>query len=379
MAGLRGASGLAPGARSGGVPDLGQGLRPASWLEVNRAATVAVVLLVLLLPVLVPGSGYLHYLVALMAIWGIGALGLNLLIGVAGQISLGHAGFMAIGSYTTALLASKVGVNFVVALLGAALVTGAVGFLMGLPALRLHGHYLALASISFGAAVPEIVLQWDTLTGGHAGVLVSRPALGPWELATERHMYYMAWGATFILMGIAANLLRSRVGRALMILRESDVLAQALGINLVTYKTLAFTVSAVYAGIAGGLYAYLVGFISPFDFTLTSSIGLLAMIVCGGLASVPGSVLGAAALTGLLQTFSRMPGWLSIIEGAIIVLFAMFLPGGLVSIPARLRGWWLGPRARSRDVPTAALPSAAASDPPVPGSEGVAGDAAAGR
>lgn len=121
---------------------------------------------------------------------------------------------MAIGSYTTALLASKVGVNFVVALLGAALVTGAVGFLMGLPALRLHGHYLALASISFGAAVPEIVLQWDTLTGGHAGVLVSRPALGPWELATERHMYYMAWGATFILMGIAANLLRSRVGRA---------------------------------------------------------------------------------------------------------------------------------------------------------------------
>nr|WP_243149976.1 branched-chain amino acid ABC transporter permease [Thermaerobacter sp. PB12/4term] len=240
-----------------------------------------------------------------MAIWGIAALGLNLLIGVAGQISLGHAGFMAIGSYATALLATRAGASFPVALLGAAAVTGAVGFLMGLPALRLHGHYLALASISFGAAVPEIILQWDTLTGGHAGVLVPGPALGPWELTGERQVYYLAWGAAFVLMAVASNLLRTRPGRALMVLRESDVLAQSLGINLVTYKTLAFTLSAVYAGIAGGLYAYLVGFISPFDFNLTSSIALVAMIVFGGLASVPGSMLGTAALVALLQVFSR--------------------------------------------------------------------------
>lgn len=126
---------------------------------------------------------------------------------------------------------------------------------MGLPALRLHGHYLALASISFGAAVPEIILQWDTLTGGHAGVLVPRPALGPRELAGDRQVYYLAWGAAFVLMAVAGNLLRTRPGRALMVLRESDVLAQSLGINLVTCKTLAFTLSAVYAGIAGGLYA----------------------------------------------------------------------------------------------------------------------------
>ena len=352
----------APSGQAAAGPGSAGRRRGTGWLGSLGAGAA-----VLLLPLLIPGSTYIHYLVALMAIWGIAALGLNLLIGVAGQISLGHAGFMAIGSYTAALLAAKAGASFPVALLGAAAVTGAVGFLMGLPALRLHGHYLALASISFGAAVPEIVLQWDTLTGGHAGVLVPRPTLGPWQLATEQHVYYLAWATAFLLMVLAANLLRSRIGRALMVLRESDVLAQSLGINLVTYKTLAFTVSAVYAGIAGGLYAYLVGFISPFDFTLTSSIGLVAMIVFGGLASVPGSFLGAAALTALLQTFSRMPGWLSIIEGAIIVLFAMFLPGGLVSIPARWRAAFSRRRARragGAESPVAAAAMAATAAPP---------------
>ena len=323
----------------------------------TRYGLALVVAVLLLLPVLTAGNTYLHYIASMTAVWGIAALGLNLLIGVAGQISLGHAGFMAIGAYTTALLATKAGANSVIALLGAAVVTGAIGFLMGLPALRLHGHYLALASISFGAAVPEIVLQWDGLTGGHAGVMVPRPALGPLVLTSEAQVYYLAWAVTLLMAWIARNLLQAKPGRALMVLRESDTLAQAMGINLVTYKTLAFTLSAVYAGVAGGLYAYLVGFISPFDFTLTSSIQLLAMIVAGGLGSVPGSILGAALLIALMQAFSRTQGWLSVVEGAIIVLFAMFLPGGLVSLPARLRVIWERQLARRE---TGVVPAASA-------------------
>lgn len=301
---------------------------------------VLLVALLVVFPQLSPENTYLHYVLAVAVIWAIAALGLNILIGVAGQISLGHAGFMAIGSYTAALLTTRWGTNFLVGLIGAAVITGLVGFFMGLPALRLRGHYLALASMSFGAAVPEIVLKWDELTGGHAGIMVPKPALGALTLVSEAHIYYLSLAVASLLIWLASNLLRSKPGRALLTLRESDVLAQAMGINLVTYKTLAFTVSAVYAGLAGALYAYLVGFISPFDFTLMASIQLLAMIVAGGLGSIWGSVLGATLLVIVLQLFSRSEGWLSVVEGSIIVLCAWFLPGGLVSLPGRIAAAW---------------------------------------
>lgn len=292
------------------------------------------------LPWLFPSSTYFHYILALTAVYGIAALGLNLLIGVAGQISLGHAAFMAIGAYTSALLTLKAGLPFPAGMAGAAVVSAAVGLLMGLPALRLHGPYLALATISFGAAVPEVLLKWERLTGGHAGLLPAKPAIGPLRVQSEASMYVLALAVAAVIVWLTANLLRSCWGRAWRALREAEIAAQSMGVNLALAKTSAFAISAAYAGVAGGLYAHLVGFISPFDFNLFISAQLLAMIVLGGLGSIAGAMTGAAALTALLQMMSRTKGWSLIAEGAAIVFVVWFMPLGLAGLGRHAQLWW---------------------------------------
>lgn len=298
--------------------------RPVASVRVWR---VGLGLAAAALPLVVPG--YFLYILTLGAIWAVAAVGLNLLTGYAGQISIGHAGFMGIGAYASALLTLKQGWSFWMAGPVAALAAGAVGWVLGVPALRLSGPYLAIATLGFGTAVSQILVKWEPITGGYMGLKPPRPAFGPWTLAGDVPLYYLTVTILVVTTAFAVNLVRSPVGRAFVALRDSEAAAQASGINLARYKTLAFAISALYAGAAGSLYAHVVGFISPFDFNLFVSIFLLSVIVIGGLASVPGSIVGALALTVGLQVLSSVRDLRQVVYGLALVLMVIFLPGGL--------------------------------------------------
>src|SRR5881628_3916127 len=225
-------------------------------------------------------------------------MGLNLLSGYTHQLSFGHSGFLAIGAYTTALLGLHGGgLPAPLALLGAGVVTAAVGVALGLPCLRLEGLYLTMATLAFGFVVIEAILNLDWLTRGNDGLRVPAARLGPWALATDTARYYLVVAVAALLIVAAANISRTRTGRALLAVRESEIAAQASGIHLAAYKTLAFVVSAFYTGVAGGLFALVIGFLSPDSFDVFLSVDFVAMIIVGGLGSILGSVVGAAVIT----------------------------------------------------------------------------------
>jgi len=273
------------------------------------------------------------YMINLIAVHCLVAIGLNLLVGYAGQISLGHAGFFAIGAYTQALLVIKLGLPFFVALPAAGLVAAAFGFLLGLPALRLTGPYLAIATLGFGMAVTQIIGTTEFF-GGRMGLNVPRPDFLTDALSSDQRMYLVIVPLTVLLTITAVNLTKSRIGRALVAVRDSDIAAEAIGVNLTLTKTLAFAISAFYTGVAGGLMAMLLGFINPDQFNLIMSITFLAMVVVGGLGSILGSILGAILMTVLPQALSRFDNIPMIAIGAIMVAIVIFEPLGL-------RGRWL--------------------------------------
>jgi branched-chain amino acid transport system permease protein len=300
---------------------------------------------------LIPGIplGYVLYLVSLGLIYAIVALGLNLLFGYAGQFSLGHAGFFAIGAYTSAVLTWRAGVPFVIALLAAGFLTAAIGFLLGLPALRLTGLYLAIATLGFGLAIPQLILWLRDWTGGSMGLhslpLASIP-LGPFPaivFRTDQEYYYLALGVLILMTILARNIVNSDTGRAFISIRDSEIAARAMGVNLVRYKTTAFALSAFYTGIAGSLYAHLLHGISPEDFTVYLSIDFVTMIVLGGLGSVSGALYGAFMLTLLQNSLTRLPivsefkNLYIVVLGVILILTISFFPRGIAGAVQNLR------------------------------------------
>lgn len=300
----------------------------------------------LVLPRAAPG--YLVFTASLIAVNGIIAVGLNLLVGYTGQISLGHAGFVAIGAYTAGLVTAKVpwpeplaawGVSWLAALLAAGVVAAAFGFLVGLPALRLTGPYLTIATLGFGIAVHQVLTNWDRLSGGRTGLFLPKLFLGPWRLG-ERQFYYMAVLLAGVFTWIAFNLVRSHVGRAFVAIRDSDIAAEVMGVNLTVYKTLAFAVSAFYAGVGGAMLAFILGYLEPQLFTLFESIYYFSMIVIGGLGTVPGSILGAVLLTILPQQLAALKEWLPIVYGGTIMLVMAVEPWGLYGRWLKIRLWF---------------------------------------
>src|SRR5437660_3176500 len=269
------------------------------WLRARGRASapyglgLAAVLFIPALLNFIPGvaSGYVLYLVSLALIYAVVAIGLGILIGHTGQISLGHAGFFAIGAYASALITLRAGLPFIVAVLVAGSLSAAFGFLLGLPALRLSGPYLAVATLGFGLAIPQLVVWQGSLTGGSSG-LHSLPlaslGLGTFTVVfrTDQDYYYLAAAVLIVLTIFARNVVTSHTGRAFIAIRDSETAARAMGVDLVRYKTTAFALSALYAGIAGGLYAHVLHGISPEDFTELLSVDFLTMIVLGGLGSV---------------------------------------------------------------------------------------------
>jgi branched-chain amino acid transport system permease protein len=320
-----------------------------------------------ILPFLIPN--YYIYMANYMAINVIVTLGLNILTGYTGQISLGHAGFFAIGAFTTVLSMTNLHLPFIPALLLAAFVAAFFGFILGLPALRLKGPYLAIATLGFGMAITQVIGRWQ-IFGGRMGLEAPGLTLGglfffdsPYVLESDRALYFLIVPIAFVLTVAARNLMKTRVGRAFIAIRDSDIAAETMGVNTVYYKTLAFAISAFYTGIAGGLYAFLIGFINPSCFTFILSIYFLTFVIVGGLGSIFGSIIGGTVMTWLilkldkvqelpylgniLSTFSErwmsvtgLPNISSIILGLIIILIVLFEPLGLYGFWIRTKIYW---------------------------------------
>jgi branched-chain amino acid transport system permease protein len=271
-------------------------------------------------------------------IYAVVGLGLMLLAGFTGLFSLGHAAFLGVGAYTQAVMVNA-GVPFPLALVCAGLFSAIVGIIVGLPALRVKGIYLGMATLAFGFIVEEGMARWESVTGGNAGLMVSYPKLGGWTLVTV--------GATLAIV----NLLRSSTGRAFVAIRDSEISAQSMGIHLARYKTLSFAVSAALAGIGGALYAHKIQFLSPEQFSIIQSIDLLLMVVIGGLGSIHGAFLGAIFLIVMPQLISMGKDFLpaaiggaaglqGTVYGMVLIGFVLFEPMGLYGRWLKVRTWF---------------------------------------
>ncbi len=264
----------------------------------------------------------------------IAVLGLNLLVGYSGQISLGHGAFFALGAYVSAILIVDAGVPYLLTLPIALAVCAVAGFLLGLPALRLHGLYLALVTLGVAIAAPQIIKRAEGLTGGTQGLSVDRPAAPAWiGLADDQYLYFLTLVVTAVMFLLAAGLVRGRVGRALIAIRENEIAAKTMGVDLARYKTGAFAVSAAYAGLGGALFTLPIGFLAPESFPLALSFGFLAAIVVGGLATIGGALFGALFIEFVPVYAADVNTALAgVIYGGVLILFMYLLPGGVMGI-----------------------------------------------
>lgn len=302
---------------------------------------IGVTIILLLLPLFL--GKYTVFLMSLLAIYALVSLGLNLLMGYTGQIAAGHAGFLALGAYFTAI----VGIHFVwlpcpVVLLLAGIFSGMVGFLLGIPILRLKGFYIAMATLAFGVVVSEVILQWSSLTGGDDGLGVPIASIAGFEFDSDYKLFYLIIPVTIVMTLLAKNLVNGYIGRAFIALRESDIAAQTIGIDLAKYKTIAFAISAFYTGVAGGLFAYLITFLSPDAFTIELSVDFIAMIVIGGMGSILGSIIGAVILTGMQQILAGLLDLQVFIFGLSLIVFMIFMPRGISGMLYDLKERFVG-------------------------------------
>jgi len=296
----------------------------------------AVLIIALSLPFFL--GKYTIFLLSLLAVYALVSLGLNLLMGYTGQIAAGHAGFLALGAYFTAIVGTKVEwLPCLVILLLAGIFTGIIGFLLGIPILRLRGFYIAMATMAFGVVVSEIILQWSSLTNGDDGLEVPLAGIAGFSFDSDYKLYYLIISVMIIMTLLAKNLVNSHIGRAFIALRESEIAAQTIGIDLAKYKTIAFALSAFYTGVAGGLFAYLITYISPDAFTLELSIDFIAMIVIGGMGSILGSIIGAVILTCIQQGLAGLLDLQILIFGLSLIVFMIFMPRGISGMIRTLR------------------------------------------
>jgi branched-chain amino acid transport system permease protein len=290
---------------------------------------------ILCLPLVLPNKFY--YDVAIKtALNAIVCVGLNLLIGYAGQISLGHAGFFALGAYASAILTARYQWNGFAALFAGAVAVGLLAFLVARPVLRLRGHYLAMATLGLGIIIAIVINREIPLTGGPDGMTVPALRLGDWRLTGTTVWYWVSGGALLLAVWLSLNLIDSGVGRALRALHGSEVAAETVGIETTRYKVLVFVVSAVFASVAGSLFAHAERFVTPTEAGFLRSIEFVTMVVLGGMASTFGSVVGAVLLTILPQALAAFQDYRNLIFGAILIAVMVFMPRGLVPTLAQL-------------------------------------------
>ncbi|MEP7282274.1 MAG: branched-chain amino acid ABC transporter permease [Rubrivivax sp.] len=336
---------------------------PAPRLDRRWLWAGALLLVVLLvLPFMV--KNYRVFQFNLVIIYAIAVLGLNILTGYNGQISLGHGAFYAIGAYTAAILMDRLGWPYWATLPMAGVVCFVVGFLMGFPALRLEGHFLALATLALANAVPQLLKYKgiEDWTGSVQGIVLSKPEppfsfqfLGQ-PLSADRWLYYFSLAVAILMFVLAWNLLRGRVGRALVAIRDHPIAATAMGINLPLFKSLTFGVSAATTGVAGALGGIVVAFVAPDSFPVFLSIAILVGVVVGGLASIPGAIFGALFIQfvpNMADVVSKSAPWA--IYGAFLIGFMYLLPSGVMGGVHKLMAWR---RAGAKATPPALPPAA---------------------
>ncbi|MGQ9688015.1 MAG: branched-chain amino acid ABC transporter permease [Desulfobaccales bacterium] len=276
-------------------------------------------------------NNYYFTLFNFIGIHAILVVGLNLLLGYAGQISLGHAAFFGLGAYTSGILTATYGLNPWLALPVGLVVSGVSAFLVGVPALKLRGYYLAMATLGFGIIVYIIFNQTQAWTGGPSGLSgIPSLSLAGFPLDTPDRLFLLIWPILGVILLLSANLVDSRLGRALRALHDSEAAAQSLGVDTARAKLLIFVWTALYASLAGSLYAHTLNFIAPTAFGFMFSIKLVTMGVVGGMASIWGSLLGASVLTILPELLVVFHDYEMIIFGGILMLVMIFLPRGLV-------------------------------------------------
>ncbi len=287
-------------------------------------------------------DNYIRYVMTRLFIYVLVALGLNLLTGYAGQVSLGHAAFFAIGAYTAAVLAESGQWPSVLCVLAAAAAAAVVGYLLGLPCLRLSGLYLAMATLGFTFIVQEGLLQLSGITHGSEGMSVRPASILGFRFDSDYRKYYLLLGVTVLMLLFARNLVQGRTGRAFLAIRENERAAEAMGVYLAQYKTIAFAISALYTGLAGALSAFVVGFLDPQEFSLFLSIQFITIIILGGLGSLLGSVLGAGFLIILPELLAGLDVWQALAYGAIMVLTIILMPYGLSGALRLCASRWFG-------------------------------------
>lgn len=294
-------------------------------------AILAVV--ITLIPVFVE-SNYHLIVLNIIGLNTIVVVGLNLLIGFAGQISLGHAAFYGLGSYFSGILTVNYGFPHWPAMVVAMLATGGIAYLIGYPALRLRGHYLVMATLGFGIIINILMGNLEQFTGGHDGLIGIPPlSIGRLTFDNDLKNFYLIWTFVFLCMLVARNLLDSRVGRALRAIHGSEVAANSLGVNTASYKVKVFVLSAMFASISGSLYAHYITFISPSTYDFYYSIQVVTMVIVGGMGSLWGSLFGAAILTFISEALHVAKQYHIIAYGVFLSLMLIFLPEGvLVSI-----------------------------------------------
>jgi branched-chain amino acid transport system permease protein len=290
---------------------------------------IAVGIVVAVLPLLLPSSFYLR-VIALVYVNALAVLGLNLLMGFAGQVSLGHAGFFGIGAYAVALGPVYLGLPSWASLIGGSALSALLAFVVGRPILRLSGYYLAIATLGMGVLISMVVSNESNITGGPNGMEVPRLVLFGWRVAGPLTWYWISGVTLVIGVLVVVNLMESPTGRALRAIHDSETAARVLGVDVARYKLLAFVISAVFASIAGSYLVLLDGFVAPTTTSFLLSIEFVVMAVLGGLGSILGSIVGAAILVILPQFLTVFHDYEHIVLGAIIIVFLIFLPAGIV-------------------------------------------------
>jgi branched-chain amino acid transport system permease protein len=313
------------------------------WMVVLAAAA-------LLFPFV--AGDYLLYLANLMGVLAIAALGLNVLIGFTGQISLGHAAFMGVGGYATAIAATRLDLPFWISIPAGGVAACAAGMVVGVPSLRIKGLYLAIATLAAQVIFEWVFTNWTSVTGGIRGLNVPPARLLGVTLGDDLRVYFLILGVVVAHFLVAANLRRSRWGRAFVAVRDRDIAAEIVGVSIFKTKILAFMVSSYYAGIAGGLAAYFMKVVTPENFPLSLSIQFLAIVVVGGLGSIPGTVMGTVFMTMVPEILKLGTGlaravWpdaqnylfplRDVVFGVLIVVFLIFEPHGLAEMWNRVK------------------------------------------
>jgi branched-chain amino acid transport system permease protein len=294
-------------------------------------------------------SSYMLYVLNTIGIAAIAAIGLNILVGYTGQISLGHGAFFGVGAYAAAILATRLGVGFYLAIPAAGVITALVGMIFGIPSGRLKGLYLTIATLAGQFIIEYVLVHWDSLTKGTMGITIPAAKILQWEITGDRAFFFLIFISLVLTTWCAVNIMRSKYGRAFIAIRDNDRAAEGMGIPIFRYKLLSFAISSFYAGFAGGLWAYYMVSITAEPFNLSLSVEYIAMVIIGGMGNIPGAIFGAAFITLLNELLRYITGLLmnigivtssglnmaplrEFVFGLAIVLFILFEPRGIAEL-----------------------------------------------